>query len=207
MAMDLGINPVIILRLKMIEKVGAGVGLVAVILLAYWYLWFTDMQAQLQTLEGVIAKQTEDIASKKGLLAQKPKLLAELAELQRQDKEASKELPSKKEIPDLLSAVSAQAHEHGLEVPLFAPMGEVKKDIYAEVPVDVTLVGTYHQKGVFLTQIAHLPRIVNVSNLTIAPATKNAGSGSGFQLTTSARITTYRFLDHDTELKGGKPKK
>ena len=63
--------------------------------------------------------------------------------------------------------MSALAKDSGLDVKLFKTSLEQKRDFYAEVPVQISLGGTYHQLASFFDAVGHLTRIVNISNVSI----------------------------------------
>ena len=67
----------------------------------------------------------------------------------------------------------------------------VVRDYYAELPISIRVVGKYHDVGAFASDVANLSRIVTLNNLSIAPATKDAGSN----LTMEATARTFRYLD------------
>ncbi len=129
-----------------------------------------------------------------------PRFKAEYERLQRELEKALIELPNKKEIPSLLTNISSLAKEQGLEILLFRPLAEVSKGFYAEVPVDIRLVGSYHDIGMFFYEVGQLSRIVNIGNLTI----ENAGKGKGGNLLrVDCRATTFRFVE-EAQDQGGK---
>jgi type IV pilus assembly protein PilO len=78
---------------------------------------------------------------------------------------------------------------------MFQPGQEVKKDFYAELPIHITLTGSYHEFGAFVSGIAALPRIVTLHDIQITPMDKSGGSFDQLQLDLTAK--TYRYLDDD----------
>ncbi len=58
----------------------------------------------------------------------------------------------------------------GLQEKLFQPSAEQNKGFYAELPIKIRLVGSYHQFGTFVSGIAALPRIVTLHDIQITPA-------------------------------------
>ncbi|MBF0446212.1 MAG: type 4a pilus biogenesis protein PilO [Magnetococcales bacterium] len=129
------------------------------------------------------------IASKKRMLLQLPRLRKELIALKKREEKAARKLPSKKEIPALLTDISNAGHEQGLEFTLFAPKPELPVNVYAKVPVEIKVRGPYHETLLFMNQVARLSRIVTFSNINMKP--------KGDILHTQAWVTTYRFLDLD----------
>jgi type IV pilus assembly protein PilO len=81
----------------------------------------------------------------------------------------------------------------GLVEELFQPVGEMRKEFYAELPIRIRLVGSYHDLGKFVSDIAGLPRIVTLHDAAI---TKLADSED---LVLNVTAKTYRYLDDDEE--------
>ena len=94
------------------------------------------------------------------------------------------QLPRKNEVADLLIDISSSGLINGLVFNLFQPV-----DFYAELPIQMTVTGTYHQFGEFVSAIAALPRIVTMHNLTLTP--------SGNKMTMNITAKTYRYFDEE----------
>lgn len=84
-------------------------------------------------------------------------------------------VPSSEELPDLLDAISAEAQRTGVELSLIQPSGAEEEQYYTRRIYDLAVLGTYHQIGKFLTQIASLPRIITPQGLTLTPQETAAG--------------------------------
>ncbi|HLW73913.1 MAG TPA: type 4a pilus biogenesis protein PilO [Gammaproteobacteria bacterium] len=106
-----------------------------------------------------------------------------------------RQLPGKTEIPSILQDISQTAQVDGLKQDLFRPGGEAPKDFYAEKPIDLTLEGGYHDFGKFVSDVAALPRIVTLHNISIKPA---SGSGSD-NLIMTLTAKTYRYLEDEEQ--------
>jgi type IV pilus assembly protein PilO len=119
------------------------------------------------------------------------RLREELAAAQKDFKLAGKALPEKEEIPSLLASISQSGQDSGLEFLLFQPNPEVNKEFYAEIPVSITVEGTYHDVGTFFDRVSNLSRIVNVENVAMKPA---KGEESDL-LTMSCTAVTYKFVE------------
>ncbi|NGZ29231.1 MAG: type 4a pilus biogenesis protein PilO, partial [Magnetococcales bacterium] len=147
-------------------------------------------------------KQREEIEKKEALLKKKPKLEKELVELYIKEAEASKVLPMEKQIPELLSMVSSRTTIQGLKNKLFQPRPEAPSGIYATIPIDLEVQGTYHQFGYFLNDLSKLFRIVRVSEYKISPAgeSKQGGPVEAGSLSVVAKASTYRFINKAPEL-------
>jgi type IV pilus assembly protein PilO len=118
---------------------------------------------------------------------------------------ALKELPNGRQIPELLTSISARAKQSGLYVQSFRPGNEKPIDFYAEVPVKLKFEGTFHQVANFFYSISTLPRIVNIENVKIG--SKSKGKSKENILSVNCMAITFRFLDKPVVKKKKKGKK
>jgi type IV pilus assembly protein PilO len=101
-------------------------------------------------------------------------------------------LPDRKEIPDLLNSLSELASTSGLLITKFRQLEEVPRDYYAEVPVELSMRGSFHQMAAFFDKVPRLNRLVNVTNIAMK---EPAVVGDSVQVQASCLATTFRFLD------------
>jgi type IV pilus assembly protein PilO len=114
-------------------------------------------------------------------------------------------LPKTQEIPNLLRNISDLGRNAGLDFLTFTPGQEIPKDFYAEIPIDISIKGPYHNLGLFFDKVSKLDRIVTVNNITID---KPEQEGAEMMLNSSCKLLTYRFTNVKPEPKDGKaPKK
>ncbi|HET7176442.1 MAG TPA: type 4a pilus biogenesis protein PilO [Gammaproteobacteria bacterium] len=158
-----------------------------------------DQYAQLQDKETSLKHDFEN----KALEA------ANIDEYKKQQDEMTKtfgtllrQLPAQTEIPSLLQDISQAAQVDGLKQDLFRPGSEAPKDFYAEKPIDLQLEGGYHEFGKFVSDVATLPRIVTLHNITIRPA--NGAGNDNLVMTLQAK--TYRYLEDDQQTAKGTKK-
>jgi type IV pilus assembly protein PilO len=104
---------------------------------------------------------------------------------------ASELLPGERELAALLRKVSLVGQQSGVEFELFKPKPIMPGELYVEHPVEVKVVGGYHQVGAFLAEVANLDRIVNVSNLTMAELEVPEGEESRETVRASFIATAY----------------
>ncbi len=158
----------------------------------YWYFVYAGRHAETVTVTAKIRDLKQQREAKQKLVANIGQLQETVRELGAQLKEAEAQLPDSKEIPDLLSSISSAGRDSGLEVTLFRQRQEQLRDFYAEVPVDVTVRGNYHEVAAFFDRVGKLDRIVNVGDI-VMQAPKREGDEMVVDTTCSA--TTFRFLD------------
>ncbi len=193
-----------ILKLPTKQKIAI---LVAVLLLEAglmgWFLVWPKVK-ELKGLRTELTKLQGEIDEKTRIANNLPKLQAEYDQLNRELAQALTELPNSKEIPSLLTSITALGKNAGLDFLTFRPKGEAPKDFYAEVPVDIVVSGSYYSVANFFAAVANLPRIVNIANVVFSDI-KSVNNRMMTRVTCLA--TTFRFLDKK-EIKDDKnPKK
>lgn len=171
------------------------VGSVFLLFFLYAYLLYLPRNAEIDEKQENLIALEKDRDRKAALVANLPQLRQEVADLNAALKQAVAQLPDTKEIPDLLSGISAVARESGLEIQQFRQKQENYQDFYAEVPVEILVKGTYWQVEQFFKKVADLTRIVNVGDIGIKAPTLI--ENDPVQLQTSCAATTFRFLDEE----------
>lgn len=156
-----------------------------------WFLWYPKYQEH-QTLVTELTKLQAEIDDKNRIVANLPKLQAEYDQLNRELDLALTELPNSKEIPSLLTSITTLGKGAGLDFLVFRPKPEVVKDFYAEVPVDISVSGSYYSVANFFAAVANLPRIVNIGNVSFTDL-KSVNNRTMSKVNCLA--TTFRFLD------------
>ena len=168
------------------------IGFVCVgILFAGYYMHHKN---QLEDLKRVQAKEQElrktfEIKANKAANLELYKV--QLEEMRRTFGTLLRQLPSKTEIPALIVDISQTGLASGLEIELFKPQAEVVQEFYAEKPIDLRVKGDYHEFGVFASEIAALPRIVTLHDITLSPSNED--------MIMTAKVKTYRYLDEEEE--------
>ncbi len=171
------------------------VGLVFFVFFIYAYMIYWPRVDQIVSMRADLQVKVEDLEKKKAVAANLGKARKELEDLRAALRKAVAQLPDTKEIPDLLSGISAVARESGLDIAQFRQRPEIYRDFYAEVPVEILVRGTYFQVAEFFNQVAGLTRIVNVKDIGMKGP--NAVEEDPIKLQTSCSATTFRFLDEE----------
>lgn len=174
------------------QKLGILVGLIILISAAFYSLLYSPQADEIAKLNESIEAAQNEKSIKQKRAANLPKLQKELGELDVRLKEAIAQLPSKKEIADLLSNIATKAQESGLDINLFRPRPENYKDFYAEIPVEINIKGTFHNVIMFFDAVGRLTRLVNIDNVGFKNP-KVTGDQMVLEFTTTA--ITYRFLE------------
>jgi len=159
---------------------------------AFLFFYYFPKNDQISGLEKSKIQLEREIAEAKARANELDKHKAEMAETKLLFQQASVLLPQKKEIPSLLTNISGLGTGSGLDFVSFQPKGEVAKEFYAEIPVDISVRGPYHNVGNFLYQVSKLDRIVSVSNISLASPAMEKGE---MLLTGNFILVTYRFIE------------
>lgn len=156
-----------------------------IVFLSYWFL----ISESLVTLENTENKEA-DIKSQfeaKAMLASNLDLYSEqMIEMENSFNNMLRQLPSKSETAGLLDDLSYIGQNNGLALKKFKWLKEVSRDFSYEVPVNLEMVGNFHQLGKFTGDIAALPRIVTLEDFSISKL-------KGDQLKVTMIARTYRY--------------
>ncbi len=180
-----------VLKLPNKQKIVILVAVLLVEALALVWFLYLPKQKMLTELRTQHAKLQAEVEEKTRIANNLPKIQKEYNELNLELEKALTELPNSKEIPSLLTSITATGKNAGLDFLVFRPKPEVKKDFYAEVPVDITVAGSYYSVANFFAAVANLPRIVNISNVDFTEV-KNVNNRMMTKVNCLA--TTFRFL-------------
>jgi type IV pilus assembly protein PilO len=177
-----------------VRALAAGVCfLIVALALIYFFVW-QDRMPELQKREDQEQALRNEFHTKHAKAVNLAVYKQQLADIEKSFGALLRQLPSKTEVPNLLVDISQTGLASALQEKLFQPGAEAKKDFYAELPIKITLTGSYHDFGAFVSGIAALPRIVTLHDITITPLDKSGGFD---QLQLDVTAKTYRYLDDD----------
>ena len=148
----------------------------------------TELESKKQQEEGLrteFVEKTTKVANLEPLLQQKQQAEEFVAQLEKQ-------LPGKSEMASLLSDINQAGVGRDLQFELFKPGNEEVKTYYAQLPVAIRVSGQFSDISFFASDIAHLSRIVTLTNMNIS-AGKDAKNAGG--LVMEATANTFRYLD------------
>src|SRR5512147_1072535 len=156
--------------------------------------FFADTQSQIDELErgqGEEAKLKLDYVDKKKQAVNLDLHRQQLREIDTQFGALLRQLPNKSQMDALLVDINQAGLGRGLQFDLFRPAGaENAREFYAELPITVKVVGTYHDMGAFASDVGQLSRIVTLNDVSIS-AQKDGN------LTMDVTARTFRYLDED----------
>lgn len=178
-------------NLTLRQRVMLGIIFGALVVVVYWQLFLSSEWAARSAAQAELTRLRAEVEQARRIANQKAPLEREIKALESQLQRTIQQLPAEKEIPSLLKRVASLGQETDLDVTLFKPGTPVAKEFYAEVPVQLKVVGTYHDLGLFFERFGRLERIVNVADLTIRPAAKGQRAGDSIQAEFGVVTYTY----------------
>jgi type IV pilus assembly protein PilO len=187
-------------------------GIVAAIPIIFLLLFYTlllqSTAKETLDLRGELASTRQDNEISRKIEKHLPVLKEQIEKLNDQLEIITAQLPEKKEIPDLLDQVSNIGIGTGLEFQTFKPVEEIEKDFYAEVLVEIKLVGSFHNVVAFFDKIRRMPRILTISDLEIKEYVETKDKGSAeTSVIAKCNAITYRFIEEKVDSKESPGKK
>jgi type IV pilus assembly protein PilO len=172
---------------------GALILIVCASIIGGWY--YHAIKGQYVLLEGYQKEEAElraELVEKYGKVVNLEQYREQLAQMEADFSDLLRQLPDKSEIAALLVEVSQTGLAAGLEFELFQPMAEVRGDFYTELPINMKVVGSYHQFGDFISGLAAMPRILTIHDVDIVKRNGDAPEQSQLQMAMVAK--TYRYI-------------
>ena len=149
--------------------IGAGIAA-----LVYFYVFadyvpfnYRARAKQIAELKATYTQKMNELTKAQQLVNRLPELKREFALLNQRWAVAQELLPTQKEVASLLRKVTIAGQESGVKFVLFKPGEPKPTPDFTENPVQISVTGGYHRAGSFLSEIAELSRLVNVSQLKV----------------------------------------
>lgn len=174
----------------LLPKALALTALVAAIVALGYFLDWRDQWESLEAAQNEELKLKDQYSQKKAKAINFELYVQQLNEVEQSFGALVKQLPNRSEIDALLTDINQAGLGRGLQFELFKPAAQEKMaDFYAELPIKIKITGTYHDMGAFASDVAQLPRIVTLNDITI-----NNDKGT---LVMESDAKTFRYLDEE----------
>lgn len=171
-------------------RVSAIVAIFILVLFLGYKLLILDQFDALEVVELKEMELRKSFEAKQKKASQLPSLKKQLEEMRFSFGTLVRQLPSKTEIPGLILDISEKGIYHGLDIDLFKPGANQKKEFYAEKPITIKVRGDYNQLAAFVSDISGLSRIVTIHNISLSPSGEK-------KLQMQATIKTYRYMSDE----------
>jgi type IV pilus assembly protein PilO len=170
---------------------------IGIVAIAYFlYPNLQDIGVQIHTISTELEELNAKIVEGRAIEQKLPEFEQEVANLQRKLGDVQQILPTDTETGDLLRWIKNMSDQSNLGLKAFSPGGLKPVDFYKEFPIEMDVVGRYHDLGIFLDRVSKYSRIINVDNLRM---TANQGGGDK---TIRASFTATTFVYDDKVASG-----
>ena len=167
-----------------------GIGVVVAVCVGGYFAYWSSQFEEQDALAAQELKLKDEYRSKMAQAINLDALKAQKVQVDMYVERLQKQLPSKAEMAALLTDINQAGVGRGLTFDLFKPGNVVVRDYYAELPIEIRVTGTYHDIGAFASDMANLPRIVTLNNMSLV-------AGKDGVLTLDAVAKTFRYLDEE----------
>lgn len=175
--------------------------LMTIVFVSGWtFIIIKPQQDQITLLEKQLAQETKTLQENLKICKDISFFEKEILQVQEELLMAQQQLPTKKEVPSLITKISDQGNHCGLEFELFQPQKETQQELYSQLPINIKVKGSYKNVTDFFQRISTLDRIVTIDDFTMRnPKMIN----DHVILQTTCRATTYRFQPTTSNKKKG----
>lgn len=174
---------------------------IAIVALVYWFLPLPSVKSlheEIDRLESSLAEKRQEIRRGEVIEARLPELEREIESLERKLDDLAQILPTSPETGDLLQAIKSQTDQSNLDLKSFGPQAMRPVEFYMEFPIDMQIVGRYHDLGLFLDRISKYARVINVDNLAIT----NVSGVPDRSIQATFTATTFVYDERDAVAEG-----
>ncbi|MCJ0974667.1 type 4a pilus biogenesis protein PilO [Pseudomonas sp. PS1] len=172
-------------------KVITAVLLMVLVLGGGYYLHLSDLQVNLDQRKAEEARLKQSFATKAFEAANLDAYKTQMVEMEASFGALLRQLPSDTEVPGLLEDITRTGLGSGLEFEEIKLQPEVVQQFYIELPIQIKVVGSYHDLATFVSGVSSLPRIVTLHDFEIKPDSKESSS----KLRMDILAKTYRYND------------
>lgn len=137
---------------------------------AYYFMMYDDGAALEQQVAALSGQMQEAEAKKKdteATLQEEARMKDAVGKLSEQYAFIAKKLPSDLKSSEMIRGIDTVAKMAGVSVKLKKPGIVSKKEVVEELPVDVTLEGSYSQIAQFIYYTSNLERLTRVLNFSV----------------------------------------
>lgn len=161
------------------------------VLLAGYHFHLSDLWAQYDRAVGEEAQLREQFRIKALQAANLDAYRDQMVKMEESFGVLVRQLPSDTEVPGLLEDITFTGRGAGLQFEAIKLQPEISTEFYIELPISISVRGSYHDLGAFVSGVASLPRIVTLHDFTISPG------GDRRELKMDILARTYRYNDKE----------
>ncbi|MCB9555677.1 MAG: type 4a pilus biogenesis protein PilO [Deltaproteobacteria bacterium] len=181
-------------RLPQSTRVAVIVAITAAIAAAFYFLLYADISDEAAALKRNVATAEADKAKYEARKQNYDAVRADVNRRLQEEKEVLKVLPADANIFTFLQSIHAQAALAGVNILTYDPQRERQQKFYAEIPVQMTISGTYHQISKFFYYMQSekdVKRIVKIEDLLLG---QGKAAPEGVVLRAQFVASTFRYV-------------
>lgn len=184
-------------KLNPIAQIGLAAGLIAAILFLGYFLIFSGQKDELSAAQAEEETLKTDFESKAAAAAQLPALKKQLEEINTSFAILLKQLPTESEVPNLIQELHDAASANGMRLDQVIPQPTVNDGPIDVLPYQISVTGSHSQITQFTRDVGKLSRIITLSEINFAPATKDAKAKniSSGDFILKAKANTYKAVE------------
>lgn len=174
--------------------------LILIVLIVGGFYWFAVKNSQQQLEQDQSRESTlkDEFRNKAFRVANLDALKLQLADMEETFGTLLSQLPDETEMPGLLDDISTTGTQSGLEIDRITPAKDVVKEFYIETPIDISVRGSYHEMGNFVSAMSAIPRIVTLHDFDIKTQRRSGGRRAQQEeldapLSMQIQAKTYRY--------------
>jgi type IV pilus assembly protein PilO len=181
-------------------QIGAFVIVCGAAVYGFYNFFVADFQSELVLKQTHLTSLRADINKGVATARRLPEFQAQVTDLEQRLETLRNVLPEQKDVADTLRRLQGLAAQSNLTLLRFTPAPQRQQPLYAEVPYQLIADGSYHNLALFFDRVSKFPRIINVSDISIAAKPQQGATST---ITTTLVATT--FVLHDAAAgKGGR---
>jgi type IV pilus assembly protein PilO len=167
----------------------------------YYMTIFDDgsaLETQLNQIKSEIAVEAEKVTRSEQAKKEVEEVRMQVGALGEQFKIVAQKIPPEVQMADVIRLVDGVAKSAGVSIKSKEPLPRLSKDYFEEIPLKITLEGSFSEITMYLFYISSLERIMRVRDfrLDIPPgnSSQNSMNSFGGLLRFEGEILSYRFL-------------
>jgi type IV pilus assembly protein PilO len=197
-----------ILKISTPKKVIILVGILCALAALYYQSFFNPKQEELRVLKTEQTKLMNELSQSRAVEREYERFKEQERKQKEEMMKALTQIPNEKEIPEILKTITNLGKESNLEFNLFRPKPEQPGEDIVTVPIELTVLGSYHSTAIFFNKIGKLPRIINVVDFNMTRVKDVKGKGEAdILIKTSCLINAFRSREMKSEEKKTEEKK
>jgi type IV pilus assembly protein PilO len=173
---------------------------VMLVILGVGYKYFPNIAALNEEIKGkraTLDALNAEIAKGINLEKKLPELEREIANLEAQLEELKTIMPPARVDSEIVSKLESVAKRSRLAIRQLVPGRTRKKDFYDEYPISIDVSANYHDLAKFFDRVAHLPRIFNISGVTLKQIRAGGPGVAAYSIDASFTAVTFIYREDE----------